>query len=485
MNILNSLSPEEKRNSLYLILGIAVFVFFDYSIAHFFHNINYQTKSLFETLTHFGDSLYFFVPTILVWCFVKIFNNKNPTIKTFGDISIFIFLTILLSGVTAQIFKHIIGRPRPILYNSFEKTSLEIFSFDSKWHSFPSGHTTTIFAFIFCLIFLFPKIKNILIIIAVIIASTRVIVGAHFISDIFGGVLVAYLSSIFLRNKFIQQEKLFTNKDNYFQSNDEVNKIFKNINKFYQSIFSIYLDFNFYFKILTITLLLSIVFFLFPNLDITVSGLFFGQNGSFIATEQDWFIYLIRKMIMPLLALLVFFIPLASMAKQYFFKEKILNIPTRDWMYVFTCLIIGTGVVVNSIFKNLWGRARPNDTLEFNGEEPFTIPWLNVDYCDTNCSFVSGDVSFFTLSLAILIIFNKQSWNTYAYISIGLISLLRIMEGDHFFSDTIMSFIITYVIIKILYKIFQNFPEDLNLNSIKPINISKIKWRSRKDSNPD
>ena len=98
MNILNSLRPEEKRNSLYLILGIAVFVFFDYSIAHFFHNINYQTKSLFETLTHFGDSLYFFVPTILIWCFVKIFNNKNPTIKTFGDISIFIFLTILLSG---------------------------------------------------------------------------------------------------------------------------------------------------------------------------------------------------------------------------------------------------------------------------------------------------------------------------------------------------------------------------------------------------
>ena len=163
MKIINSLRPEEKKICLYLILGIAVFVFFDYSIAHFFHNINYQTKSLFETLTHFGDSLYFFIPTILIWGFVKISNSKNLSIKTFGDISIFIFLTILLSGITAQIFKHIIGRPRPILYNSFEKTSLEIFSFDSKLHSFPSGHTTTIFAFIFCLIFLFPKIKNILI----------------------------------------------------------------------------------------------------------------------------------------------------------------------------------------------------------------------------------------------------------------------------------------------------------------------------------
>ena len=39
MNILNSLSPEEKRNSLYLILGIAVFVFFDYLlVSPFFIN---------------------------------------------------------------------------------------------------------------------------------------------------------------------------------------------------------------------------------------------------------------------------------------------------------------------------------------------------------------------------------------------------------------------------------------------------------------
>ena len=147
-------------------------------------------------------------------------------------------------------------------------------------------------------------------------------------------------------------------------------------------------------------------------------------------------------------------------------------------VYLFSCLIIGTGIVVNSIFKNLWGRARPNDTIQFGGEEPFTIPWLNVDYCSTNCSFVSGDVSFFTLSLALLIIFNKTSWNTFAYASILLISLLRIMEGDHFLSDTIMSFIITYVIIKGLNDIFKNFPEDLNLNQLK-----KPSWLSRKNSN--
>ena len=200
------------------------------------------------------------------------------------------------------------------------------------------------------MVILFPKIKNILITVAIIIASTRVIVGAHFISDIFGGALVAYLSSIFISKNLASKKILFTAEGEKLIPNSNVNIISSYIAKVYKNIFSLYLNFNFYFKILTITLLLSIVFFLFPSLDITVSGLFFGQDGKFIATESDWFIYFIRKMLLPLLALLVFFVPIAAVIKQIYFKEKILNIPVREWVYLFSCLIVGTGVVVNSIF---------------------------------------------------------------------------------------------------------------------------------------
>ena len=224
------------------------------------------------------------------------------------------------------------------------------------------------------MIFLFPKIKNALITIAIIIASTRVIVGAHFISDIFGGTLVAYLSTIFISKKLADKNKLFTSENDKLIPNNNVDIISSNIVNFYQNIFSLYLNFNFYFKTLTITLLLSIVFFIFPSLDITVSGLFFGQDGKFIASESDWFIYFVRKMLLPLMALLVFFVPIAAVFKQIYYKEKILNIAVREWVYLFSCLIIGTGIVVNSIFKNLWGRARPNETIQFGGEEPFTIP---------------------------------------------------------------------------------------------------------------
>ena len=462
MNFLTKFQKEEKTTCIYLLLGALVFLFFDYSIAEFFYNLNSQTKSLFETLTHFGDSLYFFVPTILVWAVIKIIQNKNKIILTISDISLFIFFNILFSGIVVQIFKHIVGRPRPSLFHSNNLSTIDFFNFDSRWHSFPSGHTATIFAFIFCLIFLFPKIKNILITIAIVIASTRVIVGAHYVSDIIGGALVAYITSILLREKFFQKSKLFQSDQGYLTSNENVNLIYISLGGKLKSLFSLYLGFNFYIKTLTLMLLLSIIFFLFPNIDITISGLFFGSDGKFLANEQNWFIFFIRKMLLPLLVLLVFFIPIAAGVKQYFYDERILNKPLRDWAYIFSCLIIGTGVVVNFIFKSFWGRARPNDTLVFGGDQPFTIPWLNVDHCETNCSFVSGDVSFFTLSLAFLLIFNKPTWNIFAYSVIILISLLRIMEGDHFLSDTIMSYIITLLVIRGLYDLIKFLPENLN-----------------------
>ena len=64
MTFFNQLNSQEKRISIYLLIGAFFFLVFDYSVASFFDSINHQTKSLFGTLTHFGDSLYFFVPTI-------------------------------------------------------------------------------------------------------------------------------------------------------------------------------------------------------------------------------------------------------------------------------------------------------------------------------------------------------------------------------------------------------------------------------------
>ena len=61
--------------------------------------------------------------------------------------------------------------------------------------------------------------------VAIIIASTRVIVGAHFISDIFGGALVAYLSTIFISKNLASKKILFIEENEKFLPNSNVNTI--------------------------------------------------------------------------------------------------------------------------------------------------------------------------------------------------------------------------------------------------------------------
>ena len=59
MTFLKQLNAQEKKVSIYLLIGALFFLLFDYSIASFFDSLNYQTKSLFGTLTHL-EILYIF-----------------------------------------------------------------------------------------------------------------------------------------------------------------------------------------------------------------------------------------------------------------------------------------------------------------------------------------------------------------------------------------------------------------------------------------
>lgn len=65
--------------------------------------------------------------------------------------------------------------------------------------SFPSGHTTVMFALAFSLLFYDKKWGAVYLIIALISALSRIVVGVHFPFDILGGILVGFLSAIFMK----------------------------------------------------------------------------------------------------------------------------------------------------------------------------------------------------------------------------------------------------------------------------------------------
>ena len=110
------------------------------------------------------------------------------------NLSIFSFVYLSFVGIATQILKHIIGRPRPN-HADFERGfDFNFFSTDASFHSFPSGHSSTIFAVTLIMILLVPRLKLFFLFFGFVIALSRVVVGAHFTTDIIAGGLLALIS---------------------------------------------------------------------------------------------------------------------------------------------------------------------------------------------------------------------------------------------------------------------------------------------------
>jgi lipid A 4'-phosphatase len=120
-------------------------------------------------------------------------------------------------------------------------------------------------------------------------------------------------------------------------------------------------------------------------------------------------------------------------------------------------VMLSTVLLINLILKELWGRPRPYQVEEFGGDHPFVLPGTISSYCESNCSFVSGEASSAAWLIAFLIFLpNRWRLPVGVFLSIYLVffSGLRIAFGRHFLSDVTMSVLFTFCIIAFLNMLF-------------------------------
>ncbi|MEP0233537.1 phosphatase PAP2 family protein [Roseibium sp.] len=201
-------------------------------------------------------------------------------------------------------------------------------------------------------------------------------------------------------------------------------------------------------------LAVSAFFLVFPAVDLWASGLFYSDESGFFA-RNDPFLRRFRHLgphIVKIVAITCVVVLLAKL----FLPARSPLMPLRAPVFLLTTLILGPGVLVNLILKNNWGRPRPVMVDVFGGDMPYQPVWLPSDWCDTNCSFVSGEASA-GMWLVAAVFIAPIAWR-FALLAfllpLGfLLSLNRIAFGGHFLSDTLISWGLTLLAILAVYRI--------------------------------
>ena len=130
---------------------------------------------------------------------------------------------------------------------------------------------------------------------------------------------------------------------------------------------------------------------------------------------------------------------LLSFARREYYRWK------RAGAYLVLLLILGPGLLVNTVFKEHWGRPRPREIVEFGGKKQFLHPWQKGE--DGNGrSFPSGHSSAaFYMAAPYLIYRRTNRRRAYIWLAGGLLfgivmSIARITQGAHFLSDNLWAF---------------------------------------------
>lgn len=190
---------------LLLIVALTMKFFYTKETLFLTVNLNYNTYAdqFFKILTHVGDGL-MFIAIVLILLFVE--YRK----------SILAFAVYIISSQITQFLKRVIFEdvPRPKKY--FEGLQELHFVDGVQVHnmmSFPSGHTTSAFA-LATFLTLIAKNKNIgyvYLILAILIAYSRMYLAQHFYEDVMMGSLIGVLST-FITTYFLQRSNWYNNQ---------------------------------------------------------------------------------------------------------------------------------------------------------------------------------------------------------------------------------------------------------------------------------
>jgi membrane-associated phospholipid phosphatase len=177
------------------ILSYMCYKYIDLNVMLSIHNDNIFSNSINSIATSVSSLLSPKLWVLIggVATLICIYNHFKS--KKTSDALYTLSLTLIMTTIIATVVKVTLARYRPEMYIFNQEYGFHFFSMKKAFNSMPSGHTTLSFAGLLAIANLFNKkyITILLVIVACIVAISRVIILDHYISD----VLVAAYIGIF------------------------------------------------------------------------------------------------------------------------------------------------------------------------------------------------------------------------------------------------------------------------------------------------
>jgi undecaprenyl-diphosphatase len=173
-------------------------------------------REIFSGLTEFGQSEWFLVPLGILLIAIAVFATPGRlrfSRLVLASVTVrlgFLFLAIALPSLFDTVIKRVIGRARPYVDNPSDPFHYGPGVWHSSYASMPSGHTATAFAAAVAIGLVCPRLRVLMAVYALVIAVSRVMVVAHFPSDVLVAAVLGSCGALLVRDWFGARRLGFT-----------------------------------------------------------------------------------------------------------------------------------------------------------------------------------------------------------------------------------------------------------------------------------
>ena len=206
----NNMNNLHNKTVIYVaitaIIYLALFFFFDRTIDLWIYNTFANTWLFYFAQYTSYLATGSFVKLGIALCFILILVSDSGIKKQGTKFLLYICICGAIAIVIGDGLKYLLGRFRPIMLFDHNLYGLHFFSSEWALNSTPSGHTLRAFTILTALSMLYRRFTAVFISIALLIGVSRVVVTAHYPSDVVFGAFIGIFTALWTYKHFFGTE---------------------------------------------------------------------------------------------------------------------------------------------------------------------------------------------------------------------------------------------------------------------------------------